>query len=343
MSGQPFDTERKDYLLRPRLVALLADAVKHPLSIVIAGAGCYGKTSAVYDFTRNSSIPSTWVQFSELDNAGSRFWAKCAQVFSGWNESFAKQCESLGFPDTEDKINQHIAMRNSNAPEERRLIVIDDVHLINHPGILLFLERGLREAIKNVSIILICREMPDIDFTSMQIRGLIPTLTEDDLCFSESELTHFLSNQGLFVSKQSIDNILKDTKGWAFSVNLVARSLKKSRGYEGYVGVALKKNIFKLMQAETYDTVCEKTRRFLVRLSLIDHLSAELIDGLAEGDAELLDCFKKQNAFIRFDGNINAYMIHHLFLEFLRSKQDVLTPEEKTRWAITKRWGITGR
>ncbi|MDR1703566.1 MAG: LuxR C-terminal-related transcriptional regulator [Clostridiales bacterium] len=329
MINHKHDAKRMGYMLRPRVTALLADAAAHPLSVVLAGAGC-GKTVAVHDFAASAGIPFTWTQFSEQDNAGSRFWATFVKNFDGWDEAYLEHCRSIGFPDTEDKLNLHIAMRNRYVPDRRYLYVLDDIHLITNPDILHFFTRAIHAAYASNPIILICRELPGINIEDLQIREVIPTITEDELCFTESELARFFALQGLSVPDHSLRNIYADTKGWAIAVNLIARSLKKSPGYEGYVRVAMKQNIFKMMELES-DAVSEKTRRFKIRLSLIDHLAADLIDILAEGDTELLADFKRQNAYIRFNSFINAYVIHHLFLEFLQSKQHILTREETDR------------
>ncbi len=307
--------------------ALLADAVSYPLTLVIAGAGS-GKTHAVYEFARGADIPVSWMQLSERDNASSRFWEKYTQVLAGWDAAFAQLCRERGFPDTEDKLNRYMALRLRNVPNHRRLFVLDDAHLIDHPDILRFLERRLLQAAKNISVILICRRLPAINLASLQVRGLIPLISEDDLNFTEDELARYLAQQGLSVSRQSLHDILEDTKGWAFSVGFAARSLKKSPGYAGYVRVAMRKNLFQLMETEAFGVVSEKLRRFLVRLSLIDHLSTDLIASLARGDEGLLGELRDQHAYIRLDGYVNTYMIHHLFLDFLRTKQAMLTPEE---------------
>jgi LuxR family maltose regulon positive regulatory protein len=317
-----------EHMPRPRVTALLAEAAKQPLAIVLAGAG-FGKTRAVRDFTRGMAARVLWMQFSEKDNACSRFWAKYMRIISGWNADFAESLGEEGFPDTEDKINRHLAERRRYAPDERRLIVLDDLHLIEDPDILLFLGRGLREAVRNTSVIIICRRLPEIGLAAIQIRGLVPVVTEEDLGFSAGELAEYLSGQGLEVPKRSQRSIHADTAGWPFSVNLVARSLRKSPGYEGYVQVAMKRSVSKLMEAEAFDTLSEKLRRFLVRISLIDHLSGELVGGLAGGDAALLEELGRQSAYVRFEADVNAWLIHHLFLEFLRSKQELITEGEK--------------
>ncbi len=170
-------------------------------------------------------------------------------------------------------------------------------------------------------------------------------VTEEDLNFTEGELALYLSQQGLPASAQSLRDIISDTNGWAFSVNLVARSLRKSPGYEGYVQVAMKRNIFGLMETEVFCVISERLRRLLVRLSLIDHLSGDIAASLAAltdpsgNGEELLAELGRQNAYIRFDSVINAYLIHHLFLEFLRGKQHMLTREETLEtYRTAARW-----
>jgi LuxR family maltose regulon positive regulatory protein len=75
--------------------------------------------------------------------------------------------------------------------------------------------------------------------------------------------------------------------------------------------------------------ISDRLQRFLIQLSLIDHLSAELISILAGGDETLIDELKRVNSFVRHDIYLHAYLIHHLFLDYLRQKQNILTEEEK--------------
>ncbi len=327
MFTTPFTMDETEFLLRPRVQSLLAEAAKKSLVIVCAGAG-YGKTRAVFEFARKTAEPVYWMQFSEHDNAASRFWAKYIRLAAGWDETFAAQCRTLGFPYTQDHINRYMALRKRHAPNRPYLLVLDDVHLVTNAGILRFLEHRMREIDKSTVLILVCRELPPLDLAVSRLRGQVPGIGEDELRFTESELALYLSQQGLSVPVQSRRDILGDTGGWAFSVNLIARSLKKSPGYAGYVRVAMKQNIFKLMETEVFSVVSPQLQRFLVRLSLIDHLSGELVATLAGGNETLLAELSHQSAYIRFDDGIHAYLIHRLFLDFLRTRQNILTPGE---------------
>jgi LuxR family maltose regulon positive regulatory protein len=133
--------------------------------------------------------------------------------------------------------------------------------------------------------------------------------------------------------------IMRDTEGWAFAINLIARSFQKAPGYGGYLRTAMKTNVFRLMETEIWESISERVQYFLVRLSLIDHLSVDLIARLAEREEGLIAELERQSAYVRLDSYINAYIIHPLFLEFLSTKQELLAEEQKNEtYAIAGDW-----
>ena len=323
-----------EHLIRPRINALLKKAIEKPLVIVCAGAG-YGKTRAVYDFVRENKIATIWVQLSDQDNVPSRFWESFVHGIAQLpGVTCVEDYRNLGFPDTDDKVNQYISFRNrgmASLPHGKYLAVFDDFHLINNPEVIRFVERFAQDTQRKYSILLVSRETPKINVAALRIEDSVFDIQEEDLKFTEKELSLYLAKQDLSVGPAVLRDIYEDIDGWAFSVNLVARCLKKSPGYSGFARVAMKTHIFELMEAEVFNVVSEKLKRFLARLSLIEHLSSDLIDILSEGDEELLDEFENQNAYIRFDIYMHAYLIHHLFLDFLRTKQSILTQDEKNK------------
>jgi len=174
----------------------------------------------------------------------------------------------------------------------------------------------------------------------MIMRGKVFTIQEDMLRFTEDEIAKYFAQLNLPVTNIDIRNIYDDTRGWAFAINLIARSLAKKRKYERYALEAMKKNIFWLIEAEIIQTISEPLLRFLLRISLIDHLAASLIKTLSRdsvksdgrrGSADsLIKEMEMINACIRYDYNQDTYMIHHLFLDYLRKKQEqILTDDER--------------
>ena len=323
---------------RSRLNQLFMEAMKYPLIMVCAGAG-YGKTSAVHDFAQEYQATTLWLQLSERDNVGGRFWENYTHSMIKVNKDFAEAIHKLGFPDTAEKINHYYNLLRKHVQIKRRIMVLDDFHFIETPAVIRFVEESFRSIPTGTVPFLISRSTPRINIAAYISNDRIFNVSEDELRFTESELAQYFRGQGISLTPDSLRGIMQDTEGWAFAINLIARSYKKAPGYEGYLRNAMKSNIFRFMETEIWDGITERLQLFLVRLSLIDHLSVDLIERLAGGDEELISDLEKQNAYVRRDDYINAYLIHHLFLEFLSRKQELLPEEQKREtYAIAGDW-----
>ncbi|MCL2690208.1 MAG: LuxR C-terminal-related transcriptional regulator, partial [Chitinispirillia bacterium] len=174
-----------------------------------------------------------------------------------------------------------------------------------------------------------CRDMPKVNIDTLQIKGFISEINDTDLNFTESELAEYLRHEGLSCASQTVREIYEDTGGWAFAVNLVCRSLKRAPDYTGFVKTTLRQNIFKLMEEESWNAAAPRIKHFLIRLSLVNIHSAELVNILADGDNTLLSELREQGAYLRYDNYGGVYLINRLFLDFLRTKQDILTDDER--------------
>jgi LuxR family maltose regulon positive regulatory protein len=320
---------------RSRLNQLFTEAVRYPLVVVCAGAG-YGKTSSVYDFAGEYQVATAWVQLSLRDNVAGRFWENFIYSIAQVNQPFAKELGKIDFPDTEDKFNRFVAIARKNMSIKQRIIVLDDFHCIEDSSVIRFVERIIQNLSYGISLLMISRTAPKINTASLISKGQIFNISESDLCFSENELAQYFRQVDISLKPEALREIMQDTDGWVFAINLIARSYlqrsfqhQKAPGYAGYLRSAMKSNIFKLMESEIWDGISDNVQIFLVRLSLIDHLSFDLILLLAKGDEALIDDLERQSAYVRRDSYINAYIIHPVFLEFLATKQQLLTEEQK--------------
>ena len=322
-------TDRSESFVRQRLNALIAQAVKKPLTIVCAGMG-FGKTQAVYDFSLECTSPVVWVQLSESDNISYHYWENFIRAMALVDRQLSEEYRDLGFPSTEDKLDRFLSIRRQYPanPSIGYMLIFDDFHLIKDAAILNFFEYAITNAPENRSIILISRELPHINLSSLMIRDSVSYINEEELCFTEEELYHYLLHQDLGAETKNLTKIYKDTKGWAFIINFVMRMLKKTPGYAGYVQSAIKQDILQLIESENWSTISEQLKRLFLQLSLTDHRSAELVYLLTQGNEELISELRQQNAFVRFDKHIDFYFIHHLFIDFLRTKQDYLTYDD---------------
>lgn len=358
--------QNTDYLERPRLFKLLENAIKYPVVILCAGAG-YGKTHAVSSFlsrgepcstaaelSDNAEVPryetrsfsedsplnTAWLRVSERDNLTTRFWENLTSAESMPWPKIRLRLQKIGFPRTNEALVKFNAIRREvDTMPGKYIRVIDDFHLLNNPEVLKFFEYAVNTSSSSMTIILISRSMPDLNLMGMMMRERVFTIQEDALRFSEDEIAAFFNQKQLMITKQDVLDIYNDTEGWAFAVNLIARSLARKQRYERYALTAMKKNIFRLIEAEISHTVSRRLWRFLLRISLIDHLAASLIktlsrDGSANGGNKngetLIKEMESLNAYIRYDYNQDTYLIHHLLRDYLRQNQDqTLTDKEK--------------
>jgi len=328
----PGVNQNEDYLERSRLNDLLKKAMEYPLIIVCAGSG-YGKTRTVHSFFNNYSAIAPWMQISERDNIPLRIWESITEMSLMVSREYSSSLLEIGFPKTDQAFSKFIdAMKKHIAPHPGKIIgIFDDFHLLHNPEILSFFERMVNSSPSNMPIMLITRNMPDINLVGMSMRKKVFLIQEDMLRFTEDEIAKYFSQFNLPVTNVDIRNIYDDTQGWAFAINLIGRSLSKNQKYERYALEAMKKNIFKLIEAEILQTISGPLERFLMRIALLDRLSASLVKTLAN-DEKLISGMEQLNAYIRYDFNMDTYMIHHMLRDYLRQKQEkILTDEERTQ------------
>ena len=312
---------------RLRINQLFTEAVRYPLVVICAGTG-YGKTSAIHDFTTEQH--AAWMQLSEYDNSIEHFWNSYTNCIAKINLIAAKTISNIGFPNSKEKINKYHSIINNSFDLEKQLIVIDDFQFLENNIIINFVEECiLFKMPPGTSVLLISRSTPHFNTVGPISKGLLFNVNENDLRFTDNELTNYFSHLDILLKPECLHEIMQDTGGWAFAINFIARSYQRAPGYTGYLSNAMKINVFKQMETEIWDEISNRMKFFLIRLSLIDHLSFDLIKLLTEGDLTIILEFERQNAYIRRDNNIDAYVINPLFLEFLYTKQEFLSWEQK--------------
>ena len=324
---------------RQRINQLIAKAANYPLVAICAGAG-FGKTSAVNDFARGLNTPVGWTQLTERDNIGARFWENFVSSTIQVSAGYAKAVKALGFPDTDEKVGRFHNILKTQFEGRRRIHVFDGFHFIDDPAIIYLVESCVSDDLPlGSSVFFITRSTANMNIASFESKGRMFDISEEDLRFTEGELASYFKQQGILPHPDELREIYEDTGGWAFAINLIARSYQRAPSYRGFLRNAMKTNISSLMDAEFHNGASEHLQRFLIRLSLIERLSVELVSLLAGGNPELLTELKRYNTYVRLDSYSDSYLIQHFFLEYLREKQTLLTQEEKLKtYKIAAEW-----
>ena len=227
-SNIPISLGNQIYLERPRIDRLLEKAMQNPAVIVCANAG-YGKTQAVYAFVRRYPALVGWIQFSERDNIGKRFWENFIAGISAGNKKAAVKLANIDFPETEREFDRYLAIpRKETRTDVKYVLVYDDFHLIRDRGVLRFLERSITTPFPNITSVIISRTDPPLDLGDLENRGLVSRITEEELRFTQEEMVSYFRVLDINPSSQMVSSIYHDTEGWAFAIHLAGRSLKNA-------------------------------------------------------------------------------------------------------------------
>ena len=344
------------YLPRPRLDNLFDQATACKLVYVVAGIG-YGKTQAVHHYLTNQEDALVrWMTLSKQDNIVSRYWENLTHCLSVDNPELAIMLREFGFPDTPTHFKNLsksaltlISKPKNYHPEdsppenttpEKMFLVFDDFQLIQSKEILTFMERLVHLPFSNVCIVIISRKEPELDVISLIAKGQLHVITEDDLRFTASEAAAFFQQRGMPLSFADISQLMSATKGWVLALNMLSfLPKKKPRGFKQDLHVVMD-NIFHFIEKEAWENFSEAIQKSLVKLSLLADLPMESAFLLA--DKEVLgENVPELTTFIWIDRYSKELKIHSLYLDFLKSKQDLLSHNEKmeiyrhaARWCV---------
>jgi LuxR family maltose regulon positive regulatory protein len=334
----PASPKQETYLDRPQVQALLEQALKSAVVSVTAGAG-YGKTQAVYSCLQKFKAVTFWLQLSDLDNLETRFWENYTHALSAYNKTIGAAVASMGFPKTPRQYDRYASFRKEKTiPGRKYVVVLDDFHLIHAPAILRFVERSAALPLFNYSLILISRTEPAINTVQLLSKGLLTRITAEDLRFSEQEIGGYFESKHIPLSLRERSQIYRDTEGWAMAINLIAQESEGRQDRHSRTRIIM--GAFKKIEEDFFEGLAPTLRKFLIKLSLIEHWPSSLLENLAD-NTDLIPEMEKIGSFIRYDAYQGGYQLHHLFIEFLSEKQGELSDEERREvYTKTAAWCI---
>ena len=327
-----------DYLVRPRLDNILDQATLCKLVYVIAGAG-YGKTQAVRHYVeQKKGATIRWMQLTENDNIPSRFWEKLTHTVSIDNPEFANKLRELGFPETASRFKQLLELTRTIGDSDKRFFVFDDFHTIYSKEILKFIERCAHIQNFRLSIIIISRAEPDINIIPLLSKDEAKVITEEDLRFTDQEVEAFFHYRSVPISAQSLSQLIDAAKGWALAINMFSSILKQTPTNINHALNAMKQNIFKLFEFEAWEGLSLNIQKTIVKVSLLTNLPIAPLQEIFK-DIQSLQNIPELAAFIWYNSFTNNLKIHPLYLEFLQSKQYILSDDEEQEvYRLAAQW-----
>jgi LuxR family maltose regulon positive regulatory protein len=315
-------------MARPRVETILSEALEKPVTLICAGEGC-GKSYAVYSYLMNTDSRIIWVQLSEADNNPSRYWENLCNTVKPLNDAFAADLAAIGFPGTSERYElYHEKVADALKPNVNYVLVFDDIHLLKNPEVLSHLLAYVDNPWQGMALVLISREETISPYDIGTSDEDFVMIDESDLLFTKVEVSDYLSMLDIDPAPLLVDDVYTASEGLAYLVNLASKIIKKRPGEMRNLRSAIKRNITKLIDAQFFESATEEMKKFFVKLSLLDHLSDSLVSSLPDGD-KMISRTMRMTSMIRYDTYMCSYHLHHMFKDFLKSKEDILTDEDR--------------
>jgi LuxR family maltose regulon positive regulatory protein len=313
---------------RPRVDTIISRALQKSVTLVYGGEGC-GKSYAVYSYLQNISARIWWIQLSEADNNPSRFWETVCNAITQYDAASASVVAGIGFPGTGERFKlSYDNILDLLKPNLSYVLVFDDVHLISNGEVKSFLVALAENPLPGVSHIFISRiaTIPTYDLGMSDSDFMI--IDESDLLFTKVEVAEYLASFDIDASAELVETVHSASEGLAYLVNLAGKIAGKLTDPTLDMRSAIKRSVSKLVDDQFFAESPEEIKKFYVKLSLLDHLTRDLVYSIPDGEELMADAMRR-TSMIRYDTYMHTYHLHHLFIEFLRTKKDLLTEEEE--------------
>ena len=332
---------REALVLRPRLTAILSNALGKSFTLISAPAG-YGKTTLVSSWLRSTDIPSAWLSIEESDNDPVRFLqyllTAVQAVVPGVRVDLLEMVETSQPASLQGLMNLLI---NEIARQDRQFVlVLDDFHLVQDQTILDILTFLLDHIpVQQMHLVMITRTDPPLPLSRMRVRNQMVEIRADQLRFTQREVAEFINQlMGFNLTDDEISAMYARTEGWIAGLQLAGLSMQECQDIPGFISAFSGSHhyIVDYLADEVLKHQDEQTRAFLLQTSILSRMCASLCNSLvsinsagAQLDGQnVLENLQKKNLFIiPLDEGRRWFRYHHLFADALNRRLEYQYPE----------------
>jgi len=339
LAKQVIPSSRAAAVVRPRLHDRLHRSTTR-LTVLVAPAG-WGKTTLLSQWAREPTDGRRvlWLSLDRADDEPTRFWryvltVLCGGAGPGRAGPGAAALAALSAPALGPVDLALPTLLNELADvRDRYVLVLDDYHVLTHPGIHESVEFLLAYLPPSLRMVLAGRSDPPLPLARMRARGELTEIRAADLRFTPDEARALVVAMGVEgLVGPALVRLHQRTEGWAAGLQLAA--LADRAGSRGVPAVDDDRHVVEYLTAEVLDSLPSVLRDFLVRTSVLERLSAPLCDAVLDhsGSAAILDLLERSDLFVvRLDGQRAWYRCHRMFREALRRELDATAPGEASR------------
>ncbi len=293
-----------------RIIKALNGIPDHPLTIIEAPMG-YGKTTAVREYLRNKGVDMLWQRI--YDSGADSFWDGFARSFCELDSDRSQSLAYTRFPEDDTSMQKAIGLIKDIKLTDRTVLVIEDYHLVNSPGVNSLIELLAENKIEHLHIVITTRIAKFQRLEELALKGYLHHITKETLEFLPREIMGYYRACGITLSDSEAQQLYADTEGWISALYLIMLEYAAEGCYTPT------ENIYKLVENAVYKPLHEEIKEFLVMLCIFDSFTlkqAKFMWG-NENAARFIDILTVGNSFVKYDSRLKAYHIHNIFKGFL--------------------------
>jgi LuxR family maltose regulon positive regulatory protein len=317
---------------RPTLLRRLDQSLSRPLIVLVAPAGA-GKSFLLHQWdAARPDLQFVWLPLGPTDNGPVRFSQRLLQGLADVNPDVSDLAPlvslhggGLGTPLLE-ALEPHL----EDFPE--LVIVLDDLHHLSNAALLTDLGRLVDLLPPQVHLVLSTRIDPPLVLTHHRLRRALTEFRQSDLALDETESSQLLERiSGRAVPADSVAVLVSRTEGWAAGLQLAGVTLRLHPDTDAFVTQFSGDDrlVADYLSQEVLDAQSARRRRFLLRISVVDELCADLV-GLLTGEPNaqlILEELERESMFlVALDTRREWFRFHHLFRDLLRYRLQAEDP-----------------
>lgn len=305
---------------RPRLVELLADGTRCPVTLVSGPPGA-GKTTLLAGWVRSlTDRPAAWLTLHSHDDQPGRLPELVVEALSragalgdAWTGAGVGVGEALL-----DAAFEHLMARDGSC-----VLVLEDVQEVRSADALHTLSYLVDRSPAGLDLVLSTRADPPIGWGRVWLDGRLGQIRYADLAFDEGETAALVAAHGVELSRADVATLVGRTEGWAAGLRLAVGALQAEPDPHRFVAeaAATQATVADYLLGEVLMRQDQGVQEFLLRTSIVDRLTPELAQELSGDDdaGERLRDLAQRGLFLTEVEDHTGYRYHPLFRALLHA------------------------
>jgi ATP/maltotriose-dependent transcriptional regulator MalT len=310
---------------RPDLRHQLDTGLAAPLTLLVAPAGA-GKTVLLSQWaSARPELAVAWLDVTPADDDSVQFAQRIIHALGTLDPRLSDFAVPLGEPGGGLGAAMVETLGGALGEVRRQVVLIlDDLHNLSNRSTVEDLWALADRLPANAHLIFSSRADLRLAWSRHRLQHGLVELRQAELAFGERDTAAVLAKiTGRRIDEMTVVSVMRHTEGWAAGVQLAGLTLRFHADPEALVDTLHETDrlIVDYLSQEVLDAQTPVRRRALLALSVLDELSAGLVEALTDvtDGAGLLRELEQESMFVTpLAGRRDWYRFHHLFRDLLR-------------------------